>query len=125
MASKTPKELMAHLLAGGSLINNHSGLLIHLNEAGDLINQDNTTRPGFVFTQWAVYTPPQWYDSIPDEGILCWVHAEEPDLTCSVETIHSYNAGSPTPYASRYNVSWKYATPVTLEFFNNHSLKEA
>ena len=51
----------------------------------------------------------QWYEDIPEEGVLCWVDDEEEDAKDHAVLIFSIDGG----YKEKSNCTWNYAEPVT------------
>lgn len=60
------------------------------------------------FIKYQVPVQANWYDNIPEQGVLCWVSDLSPDkkeLLCRMKSAT----------ISRGGCSWKYVTPVTQE----------
>jgi hypothetical protein len=69
-------------------------------------------------TYWSIYEDPKWYDSIPEQGVLCWVNAFNKDLR-SIPAVIVNADKSIGRYQDVNTVLWKYATPVTPEEAEN------
>ena len=54
-----------------------------------------------------------WYDNIPESGVLCWVGDSEIKILNILQAIKSYNKENIYPFAGVIN--WKYATPLTCK----------
>jgi hypothetical protein len=56
-----------------------------------------------------------WYESIPPQGVLCWVEDCLADLHTSrmVAIIAKYDGTKTVPFKGVSKVSWTYAQPVT------------
>lgn len=58
--------------------------------------------------------PKEWYEQIPEEGVICWVSAENSNERNTVAIIKSYVSCAEHPFISK-KVCWKYATPIKPE----------
>ena len=69
---KTTPECWQALMDGETLTNGYSN--VRLNEKDELVYGDSSPASwSFARPQdWSIYTPPKWYDNIPDGGVLCW-----------------------------------------------------
>jgi hypothetical protein len=58
---------------------------------------------------------PEWYEDIPEHGVLCWVSDAEkhPDKRCWIRVIDGYRPDDSYPFRHRRVRSWRYATPLT------------
>ena len=65
-------------------------------------------------SSWTPYTPPkEWYEEIPEGGVLCWVSDTDSTEKCLVRRVHLYDKSEQYPYTA---VScWRYATPILPE----------
>ena len=52
-----------------------------------------------------------WYDNIPESGVLCWVSDVDNNAKKSASIITNYNNKLNFAFTGQY--SWKYATPLT------------
>ena len=68
------KEIYEALLAGETLVMSQTKKLFKLNELGeiDCINNATWSVPQFGRPMdWQIYTKPEWYENIPEGGVLC------------------------------------------------------
>jgi hypothetical protein len=59
----------------------------------------------------------EWYEDIPETGVICWVW-DEPDDSKQIAIINDYYSKSNYPYVETRqigNTSWKNAVPLTKE----------
>lgn len=108
---KNQKEMIKALLDGKTIIN-ESGNKYVLNDEGMILH--TTYTPNFNrYDNWQEYKAPQWFDNIPEKGVLCWVN----DLSVVRKDIASViikRCGDKW-FSSKDSVCWKFATPVKPE----------
>jgi len=67
----------------------------------------------------AIITTPEWYDNIPKQGILCWVHNYNKDRKDSISLIKEYDSTRENKFVNfRSEVritAFGFATPLTEE----------
>lgn len=60
--------------------------------------------------------PKEWYEQIPEQGVICWVDDEDENEKLLVDIIVKYCFDDELPFYSETNgVNWRYATPVKPE----------
>jgi len=71
---------------------------------------------------WEVYKEEkvEWYDNIPEQGILCWVTKSKNSIT-EIDVVFSYSNGK---FIDRNNAYWLHATPLTEGEVNQYIYKE-
>jgi hypothetical protein len=75
---------------------------------------------GFTYTnQWVKHTPvekaaPRWEDNLQSNTVLCWV-SDQDDTFDMLRLVKAYVKGDNYPYKDKYDNTWAYATPLTLE----------
>lgn len=110
---KSLKEIYTALIEGKTIEKKH-GIKVHINSHGCLVNYNNDS-VCFYFddpSQWSEYKEPQWYDNIPEEGVICWVSDYVKENKDSVRLITKYTQSIGFFSSSTL---WKYATPVKPE----------
>lgn len=72
---------------------------------------------------WFKYVEPQWFENIPEQGILCWVWYREEARDLGI--VISYDAVKDPvyPFETKSSV-YKYATPASLEEIEKYILKQ-
>ena len=64
---------------------------------------------------WTPYTPPkEWYEEIPEGGVLCWVSDDDKEKRYNTAVISSYINDSTYSFRQKM-IGWRYATPVKPE----------
>ena len=78
----------------------------------------NPSRPEGIQGIWDHYASVTeivpWYESIPEQGILCWVSDDYVEDKLIIAVIVSYRL-RPFPYGGKTGECWKYATPITVK----------
>jgi hypothetical protein len=98
--------------------------LIHLWAEGveiEWLNGDNTwetaIQPAWHKSSEYRIKPkqPEWYENIPEHGVLCWVSDREkhPDKHCWLRIVDAYRHDDLYPFKQMGQLSWLYATPLT------------
>ena len=75
---------------------------------GEWTSVDN---PLWLATREYRIKPKEWYETIPEHGVLCWVSDYDMGNKTSTAIVYRYNPLSGT-FGSK-NTAWKYATPLT------------
>ncbi len=113
----TQEDRWRFLLGGGKLIcPTHPSNGYYFIQEGE-VRCSTGSRSNMLFTddEWTAYEElKQWYEDIPEVGILCWVDDHNENVRNYVELVERYERSNAEPYITMTN-SWKYATPVTPE----------
>lgn len=69
-------------------------------------------------SNWCIEKQLEWYEYIPEQGILCYVTDSESDLIKNtriqqVAFIKKYNEGMAYPFRNEYEFGWRFAIPVS------------
>jgi hypothetical protein len=119
-------EIYAALLAGETLISEFGEMKMKL-VGGKLkcINKKLCDNQTFQAPEnWHIYKKPEWYENIPEGGVLCkvWDYAES---VYAYEVIKEYRRSESDyfHYFKGENANWKNAQPLTKQeiqvFLNN------
>jgi hypothetical protein len=114
------QEIWEYLLAGNQIVKHKSifalkdGSLHKKTARGVWVAWSSSLRDVSAYTK---YTEPKWYDTIPEQGILCWVTDSSTGAIIEPDLIKQYGSESIGSFKSDVN-NWKYATPVTQEEVN-------
>jgi hypothetical protein len=120
----TLNEIVEHLISGGRVAvtekNKYDPVIgIVYCERGKLITEcPSGTYPDEISLFTHVYCKAEevpWYESIPPQGVLCWVEDCLADLHTSrmLAIIAEYDGTKTVPFKGVSKVSWTYAQPVT------------
>lgn len=66
------------------------------------------------YAEFCVRKEEQWYDNIPEQGVLCWVKTR-PEHRGIVRTVIGCSKKCVPPYLTDTGANWTYATPLTKE----------
>jgi hypothetical protein len=130
---ETQKEIFQHLLNKGKVRMAVEGnkSIFYLGEDGILLKENyenNVTIAGpisFSFPDdWMIYEEPKWHESIPDQGVLCWV--SDFPITCTNNSSISIikRRDSTGYFVSDKGYHWKFAKPMTKSEIDNLIYKE-
>lgn len=120
---RTQQEIYKHL-ANGGYVSNLEGerFLVGFNTEGILRRYDlygvNLGEDNWYFSKpsdWTIAVPkvPNWYDNIPEQGVLCWCKGDGMEPVPRI--IVKYFAGTAYPFRTKGGSSHAYAIPATLE----------
>jgi hypothetical protein len=111
---ESQREIYQALIDGKTLVDN-SGTTKRIDVVtGFLIDSqgDKTEESFYIPENWSEYKEPQWYDKIPEEGILCWVDSlEENNKNFCVKIKHF----SGLYFVDTIGGKWRCAKPVKPE----------
>lgn len=120
---RTQQEIYLHLAHGGYVKDLFGGsFLVGFNIEGILCGYDLygaiLAENSWYFddpTAWTIAVPkvPNWYDNIPEQGVLCW--CTEDGMEPVPRIIVKYFAGTAYPFRTKGGSSHAYAVPATLE----------
>lgn len=74
--------------------------------------------------EYYVYIEPEWYDNIPDKGILCWVGDQSVYFKTHIRIITEYTANTLHNFSDGCT-PWKSATPLTRDEITDLFLEAA
>jgi len=120
------KEVMEALLAGKVLLSSNGNAIYKLKD-NKVLNKSATLGNAWtnsnLFPQYLVpsteYIPPkEWYEQIPEEGVLCWVDDRKDSVLTSTAVIVAYLEITSYPFVSKSGSQWIYAKPLTQEEAN-------
>lgn len=109
-----------HNMLDGQVYKTVSGLKVHAIVTSYLVKYDYIDE-GYEFTgcwdhvaTWTPYTPPkEWYEEIPEGGVLCWV--DDSCLTKEYpQIVVDYKPNNVYKFKTAHS-GWAYATPVLPE----------
>lgn len=106
-------EIYKCLIDGGMLISS-DGCKVKLDPITGFLINEKGFRESIYFDRpenWKEYKDTQWYNNIPDEGILCWVD-DYNDYTKDTATIIK---SKKLNFIGLEGSFWKFATPVKPE----------
>jgi hypothetical protein len=112
---KSYGNVIKYLIEGKTLVS-RDGLFVRLDFDGNQVDlKGNPVTFSFLNPEiWSEYKEPQWYDNIPNEGVLCWLSSDVTDKKLIAGVVIRYeNHGKPlfhTNFSSYYH-----ATPVKPE----------
>lgn len=73
----------------------------------------------FATTKWKEESvsakPKEWYEDIPEDGVLCWVSDYNEDVRQRARLITAVCKNNYSKFISNNGVIWRYATPVKPE----------
>lgn len=134
---RTQQEIWGYLVNGGyvlcgtQLLGFYEGSLSTFNLYGEVVFTD-TTWFFNVPKDWSIGFPqpkpePKWYDNIPEQGILCWVddYYKDRQLITGLKVVIAHEPEKDKPFIvyrseASGTVSYKYATPATLDGLANY-----
>lgn len=133
---RTQQEVWGYLAGGGyltyedKLLGFHEGRLSLFNRYGEFLNLDLSW--GFDFPErWTIgfvqtKPVPKWYYNIPEQGILCWLddYYKDKQLITGLKVVIAYEPEKDKPFVTFRSeaagtVSYRYATPATLDVLAN------
>lgn len=105
----TTAECYQALLDGKKLQQNNMNMSQYIYiKNGWVLDQD-----GFAATysfclpeDWSIYSPPKWYENIPEGGVLCWVSSDVARITEYRDELFS---------SGEREASWESVIPLTKE----------
>lgn len=105
------KEIMQALIDGEMLDHKEHNLSIGLDDEGDLISDEGYSYDlSFSgYDEWTIHKEPEWYENIPDGGVLCMISDHRDDRKI-LGTVISFNAGL---FASSTGAKWRLAKPLS------------
>ena len=120
---QTQQEIYLHLAHGGYVKDllgrsflvgfNVEGILCRYDLYGTILAENSWyfAKP----SDWTIAVPkvPNWYDNIPEQGVLCW--CKEDGMEPVPRIIVEYFAGTAYPFRTKDGSSHAYAVPATLE----------
>ena len=111
---KTTQECWQALIDGETLTNT-GGNTVRL-EGG--VTVDKYGQPDYWYfdmpSMWGIYTPPKWYDNIPEGGVLCHVWDTDEDYV-SREVVNKYIQDPHHPFVVDDGSSYECAAPLTKQ----------
>lgn len=137
----TQQEVFKHLASGGYIscsgVNiygfTEEGILASFDIYGDFMYKVNFTFNAPSDWQVATIEPkpvPRWYDNIPEQGILCWLddYYKDKQLITGLKVVIAYEPEKDKPFVTCRSeaagtVSYRYATPATLDVLANFIYK--
>ncbi|MFA5670263.1 MAG: hypothetical protein WC967_13555 [Balneolaceae bacterium] len=120
------KEVMEALLAGKVLVSKSGNALYKLAK-GEVVNCNKQRKTdwtvSYYFAEYLVpsteYIPPkEWYEQIPEEGVLCWVWDKGDNAFTIVGIVTKYESNNTYPFITTSDCEWKHAKPVTQKDIN-------
>jgi len=114
-------------LLDGETLQTHRGSNYKVKLKAGLLVTANSEMPINLFfcnpNDWHIYTPPKWYENIPEGGVFCWVWDADESVRTQVVIVR-YVATDSYPYKGvGYNSFYKHAIPLTADelqvFINN------
>ena len=122
----TDEEVMRVLLDGYVIEDIGDSSLLKLTDGSFLwLYEDGTSVPyalgDALVSTLEVYKEEEvpWYENIPEQGILCWLSDVSPEVKSCFGKVFSKDKEGFTA-----SVSFKYATPMTLEEIKQYILEE-
>jgi len=122
------QEIWEYLVAGGKVVtNNPKNVYAFVDGATKCIvstprgvSGTNISMTFYNYQDFSKYTEPKvvnWYDNIPESGILCWVYDNESQIEDKITgLITKYTKGNFEPFTEiDGKTSWRHATPATQE----------
>jgi hypothetical protein len=75
------KEIMQALINGEKITMASWGIgeYTYLGEHGNLVNAKGLLAQLALADRYIIYKEPNWYDNIPEKGVLCWCWDDEED----------------------------------------------
>ena len=115
---KATKEIFTYLLTSGNSVTFRERV-VGFNSEGSLVNEGGVaTNESFKLPEdWEPYTEPEWYENIPEKGILCYVSDNE--IPFLIKLVCRYK----DPKFITETAEWRKAIPLTKqelqEFLDN------
>ena len=70
----------------------------------------------YIRNLFSICREPEWYENIPEKGILCWVHDYDQEAKVHINIINKYLYDYlQLKFKSTTKVNWRYAKPLTEE----------
>lgn len=133
-AFRTQQEIWGYIGKGGyiryppindAIVGFYNGTTCKLDNYGELIGEADLyfkTPSQWVVAYLQPKPEPKWYDNIPEQGILCWVddYYKDRKLITGLKVVIAYEPEIDKPFIvyrseAAGTVSYKYATPATLD----------
>ena len=116
---KNHKEIMEALLAGKTLRSQQLTYSseIHLTKEGRLSSGSFEMFYLIPPEQWAIKPKePNWWENIPEHGVLCWVNDYDPDPNIGlINVVIKVESGNYRRFVDVNDCRWDYAIPLTNE----------
>jgi len=113
------KEIMEALLAGETLRSQQLTYSseIHLTKEGKLSSGSFEMFNRIPPEQWAIKPKePEWWENIPERGVLCWVNDYDPDPNIGlINVVIKVESGNYRRFVDVNDCRWDYAIPLTNE----------
>ena len=63
------------------------------------------------YPTWLTKKEVEWYEDIPEKGVLCWCY-DENSKDRYISVVSTYSKGRPYPFVEEDGSHWKHATPI-------------
>lgn len=121
MEFKNQEEMWRHLLSGGCIRGRSDGQNCYIKFHNGRLSKFKITNDSYICnamfcfsrpSEWIEYIKKEWYEKIPEQGVLCWVNKEK----TKIDVIKGYD---PVNKAYRFvngaNHIYMIAIPLTNE----------
>jgi len=116
---KTTQEIWEWLIAGGAIEGVHSGVITFLKEGNLSVSNESITNPIYESITnpkcWRKVVKKEWYEDIPEKGILCWCKDSRSNKPQEIVLVVEYRDTEEYPYITIAGDYYKYAIPLTNE----------
>ena len=121
---KSTREMWEWLLAGNKIRNstNLYYYYITMHPDGNLYKHQNDYISRLDIFDYSLYKPyiePEWYEAIPEQGVLCWLHDFHSDRKDHVALVKEFDDSRENKFVCFRSeariVDFKFATPLTKE----------
>lgn len=132
---KTQAEIWEYLLSGGAVVHENpldsyykiaDGAVRYFNINNNTLACEGTAIQDFsdygLFRKFTPKVKKEWWENIPEKGILCWVW-NDPTYRCVDVIISLCTKGPKQEYNGKNGLIWKNAEPMTQQDFEEYMYK--